>query len=182
MDSTSTAGDSVSEELQSDATATSLNTATPITQAVDINAQSVQHERSKEDGQTQDSTKLEAALDPLKAAGAGAQAGTEEVGQSSTDEIEDDVSVNENELEEQKEYLNYTNQETHTQSSNTKQYVNTEYKRQGTKYAQVAAIYTQGLEHRVGMVERDLLELQYKLGSKERPKEARQVTWSILHP
>ena len=56
----------------------------------------------------------------------------------------------------------------------------TEYKQCGNKYARVAAVYTEGLESRVHTVEKELLELQYELGSKERPNEGRQVTCSIL--
>ena len=59
-----------------------------------------------------------------------------------------------------------------------------DYKRLGTKYARVAAIYTEGLESRVSGVEKELLELQYEFGSKERPDadERRRVIYSFLNP
>lgn len=45
----------------------------------------------------------------------------------------------------------------------------------GIKYAKTTAIYVEGLETRVGWLEKEIVELQCKIGSRVRPDDERQV-------
>lgn len=170
MNSTSTAGELASEKVQRDSSAASLKLAE---QWKFI--QPVQHEGKEELVQTRDSAKQDLAPDSLEATDAGGQADLEEDEHSPTNDIRDDVSIASRTLE--REIIEmpweYRKQRPDWMVEN--------YKRHGTKYARVAAIYTEGLETRVGTLEKELLELQYKFGSKERPIiEERQVIRSIF--
>ena len=173
MDSTSPAGGSASEELQRAPAATSLESATPVTQATKVHHQSIQQGDLKEDVQTRDLTKLEVTPESSGSASAGAQARTKEGGQASTNDIKDNVSILSVDQESQR-----LNQPLDFRIDVP--YMTVDYQQNRAKYARAAAIYTEGLENRVSTVEKDLLELQYELGSKERPsEEGRQVICNI---
>lgn len=175
MDSSSTAGDSASEELQRVSAATSLKPATPRTQATEIRSRSMTQDGNKEDVQIRDAPKLDAAPDPPEAARASAQAGTKEDGQISTDDIKDDVSIASDDLEFERARTHRFSGEAYPKSLLKR------YKQDGTKYARTTATYIEGLEARVMTVERELLELQYDVGSKARPDEERQVECRVPH-
>ena len=49
----------------------------------------------------------------------------------------------------------------------------------GIKYAKTTAIYVEGLETRVGWLEKEIVELQCKIGSRMRPDDERQVGLKI---
>lgn len=173
MDSTSTPGDFVSEELQEVATAASLNTATTRVQATEVQSQPVQHGGDEEDVQARDSFHHGLASDSDEAESGGEDANLKEDEHPHTDDFEDDTSIDALSLDSQNlHYRNYGREQPSR--------VVAKYKQHGEKYARVAAVYTEGLESRVHTVEKELLELQYELGSKERPNEGRQVTFSIL--
>lgn len=165
MDPTSTTGDFVSEKLQRVPSAVSLDPADPRIQATEVDPQPVQHEGNGEDEQTRDSANQDVAPDSPEAAVAGAQANTEEGGHSHINEIKDDVSVDSSDLRIERESQPYDHRGQHDG------YLVERYKEKGTKYARAAAIYTEGLENRVGTLERELLELQYEVGSKKKPSE-----------
>lgn len=163
MNSTSTAGELASEKVQRDSSAASLNLAEPRVQATEIHSQPVQHGAKEELVQTRDSAKQDLASDSLEATNAGGQADLEEDEHSPTNDIRDDVSIASGSLfrETLATPWNYGKQRPDWMVERDK--------RHGTKYARVAAICTEGLENRVGMLEKELLELQYKFDSGERP-------------
>ncbi len=174
MDSTSTAGNFESvkpQRVPSEASLSPIDNSIP---AADIRSQPEQHGRDGEESQTRDFAKQDVAPDSPESADAGVHPDTTEDMQSSTNDIRDDVSIDSIALydERRTQRLNLTVE--HDEDEVTR------YKQRGTKYARVAAIYTEGLESRVGALERELLELQYKFGSKERPGEERQVTRTIF--
>ena len=173
MDSTSTPGDFVSEQLQKVATAASLNTATTRLQATEVPSQPAQHGGNEEDVQACDSLNHGLASDPDEAENGGEHANVKEDEHSPTDDFKDDASIDsDNSSDQNFGILPFGEEQRRRMVARLKQY--------GHKYARVAAVYTEGLESRVHTVEKELLELQYELGSKERPNEGRQVTCSIL--
>lgn len=173
MDSTSTPGDFVSEELQEVATAASLNTATTRLQATEVQSQPVQHGGDEKDVQARGFFHHGLASDSDEAESVGENANLNEDEHPHTHDFEDDTSMDTEILIDQRlNLLNYGKEQSSEMVA--------KYKQHGDKYARVAALYTEGLESRVHAVERELLELQYELGSKERPNEGRQVTFSIL--
>ena len=172
MDPTSTTGDLASENIEKVPSAGSIKSADFPIQATDVRSQSEQYGGSAEDLITRDLAKLGAIPDSPKAVDAGAQADTKKDGLSRTKDIKDDISIPNVELRLMKERQPYAFEEEHSDS------LLADYKKDGAKYARVAALYTEGLQTRVSTLEKDLLELQYKLGSKERPDEERQVMCS----
>lgn len=172
MDSTSTPGDFVSEELQEVATAASLNTATTRVQATEVQSQPVQHGGDEEDVQARDSFHHGLASDSDEAESGGENAKLKEDEPSPTDDFKDNASIDSDEL-----MFHSIGQQIDHRRGSSKSFAM--HKQYGTKYARVAALYTEGLETRVRTVEKELLELQYELGSKERPNEGRQVICSI---
>ena len=175
MDSISTAGNFEPVKLQRVPSEASLSPTDSRKQAADIQSQPEQHGRNREDLQTQDFAKQDVAPDSPETADAGVHSDTREDRQASTNDIRDDVSIASSaiadETGKQPIHITKLHDEDHIAS----------FKKKGTKYARVAALYTEGLENRVGALETELLELQYEFGSKERPGEERQVTRSIFH-
>ena len=171
MDSTSNPGDYASEELQRVATTASLNTATPRVQATEAHSQPVQHGGNEEDLQPHEFPHHGLASDSAEAGIGGEQANMKEDEPSPTDDFKDNASIDSQALMIHTIQQHYDYKRGSSESAKHKQY--------GTKYARVAALYTEGLEIRVRTVEKELLELQYELGSKERPNEGRQVICSI---
>lgn len=167
MDPTSTTGDFASEKLQRVPSAASLNPAEPHIQATKVQFQPVQHGGNREDEQTRDSAEHDVDPDSLEAAVAGAQENTQEDRHSPINDIRDDVSICSDDLIEERLFgrTDFRLEESEHWSKRSK--------KKGTKYARVAALYTEGLESRVGTLERDLLELQYEVGAKEKPSEER---------
>lgn len=173
MDSTSTPGDFVSEELQEVATAASLNTATTRVQATEVQSQPVQHGGDEEDLQPHEFPHQGLASDSAEAGIGGEQANMKEDEHPHTDDFEDNTSIDTDSLIFRSYNFRHYGRERPSE-------LVARYKQHGDKYARVAAVYTEGLESRVHTLEKELLELQYELGSKERPNEGRQVTFSIL--
>ena len=163
MDSSSTAGDSVFEELQSDATAAFLNTATPRVQSTETHSQPVHHEGVTEEVQTHNISEHDLGLDSPNAKNVGAQMKAEENDRSPTNDIKDDASISSLQLRLQRDDQPYNFRSEHPPE------LTWQYKQDGAKYARTAAVYIEGLENRVMTVEKELLELQYEVGSKERP-------------
>ena len=172
MDSTSTPNDFASGELQRVHTAASPNAATTHVQATDVHSQPVHHGGSEEDVQARGSFHHGLALNSDEAENGGEQSNLKEDGHSPTDDFKDDVSIDSDALDHQ-QIENYDDL-----IRGASRYI-ADYKRYGTKYGRVAAVYTGSLEIRVRTVEKELLELQYELGSKERPNEGRQVICKI---
>lgn len=177
MDSTSTAGDFASEKVQTIPSAASLNLAEPRVQATELHSHPVQQGQNGEESQTCVSAKQYLAPDSPEATNAGAQAGIKEDGHSPTNDIEDDVSITGAEINITRDRQTYQfEHEDHSKLAEG-------YKRSGRKNARAAAIYTEGLEIRVGVLEKELLELQFEVGSKERrnEEEERQVIRNVSH-
>lgn len=172
MDSTSTPGDFVSEELQEVATAASLNTATTRVQATEVQSQPVQHGGNEEGLQPREFPHHGLASDSAEPGIGGEQANMKEDEPSPTDDFKDSASIDSDALmfHTTEQYVDYKSRQSESFAM---------HKQYGTKYARVAALYTEGLETRVRTVEKELLELQYELGSKERPNEGRQVICNI---
>lgn len=171
MDSTLTDGNFESVRPQK-ASLSPIDTSIP---AADIRSQPEQHGRNGEDLQTRDFAKQDVVSDSPETADAGVHSDTKEDRQSSTKDIRDDVSITSSAvIEDTKGMPIILSKLLHEEKI-------TQYKQRGSKYARVAALYTEALENRVGALERELLELQYEFGSKERPGEERQVTRTISH-
>ena len=170
MDSTPTAGDSTSEELHRVATAASLITTAPRTQATDPSSQFVPQEGSKEDVRSRDPSKLDAAPKSADVASVGTQADIKEHEQVSTNDIRDDVSIDSIDMDDTRSFLLET-----IRDPRGTEYIASYHKKNNTKFSRVAAIYAEILEVRVAVVEKELLELQYEIGSKERRNESRYV-------
>lgn len=165
----STVGDSSPGKLQRGSSPASPNSAKSSVKATEARFSSVQHGEFEDGVHSQDSTKQELNPDSPEATNAGAQADVQEDGNSPNDDIKDDVSVASYTVRIQRSEQPYDYKDEHTER------LVADYRRDGTKYARVASIYTEGLENRVGTLEREILELQYKFGSKEKPNEERQV-------
>ena len=172
MDSTSTTGDLASENIEKVPSAGPMKSTDFPIQATDVRSQSEQYGGSTEDLITRDLAKLGTIPDSPEAVDAGAQADTKKDGLSRAKDIKDDISIPNIDLRLMKSEQPYNFEEEHSDD------LLASYKRDGAKYARVAALYTEGLQNRVSTLEKDLLELQYKLGSKERPDEERQVIGS----
>ncbi len=172
MDSTSTAGNFEFVRPQKVPSEASLSPTDTRIQAADIQSQPEQHGRNGEGLQTRDFAKQDVAPDSPETADTGVHSDTKEDGQSSTNDIRDDVSIASSAVVEDTEALPIKPAKKHDEV--------TKYKQRGTEYARVAALYTEGLENRVSALEEELLELQYEFGSKERPSEERQVTRTIF--
>ena len=169
MDSTSIADNSASEGLQNVSTAVSLNPATSGLQATEILSQPTQQEGKGDDEHTSECAELDVATDSPDAAGSSARGGTKVKEHALPNDIKDDVGIATDDLVGQKlDQLRYP-------QGWAEPSLIGKYRKNGFKYARVASIYVEGLESRVGVLEQELLELQYKIGSKDRPDEERQV-------
>lgn len=173
MDAILTAGDFASETLQRVPSAASPSSAEPHVQETEAHSQPVWHGGNREDVQTRDSAEKDVAPDSPEAPDIVAQADTKENGHSPTNKIEDDISIASGDI-----FNEHTSLEADFERRHEPWLVK-HYKEKGTKYARVAALYTEGLETRVGALEKELLELQYEVGSRERPSKERQVMRSI---
>ena len=160
MKSTSTAGDFSSAEVPRMSSAASLAPARLHVQATEIHPQPVQYGADGEESPTGVFVKQDLARDSPEATIAGAQADTKE-----------DLPIDET--------LKDALMVRHHQGLRPgyRQILSTEeMKKKGSNYARVASLYTEGLEYRVGDLEKELLALQYEVGSKERVFEGeRQV-------
>lgn len=175
MNSTLTAGDIESEDLQRIPAGPSLESATPRTQAIKNSPHSITQDSNNEDVQIREPPKLDVAPEPPEAARASAQADTKEDGHISTDDTKDDFSIASDDLDfvrvRPRRGLGKTNEKVLLKR----------YRRNGAKHARTTATYIETLENRVMTVERELLELQYEVGSKATLDEERQVECSIPH-
>ena len=174
MGPTSSDGDLAPEELQMNATAAPLNTVPDGVQATEIDSQLVQHGTDEGEGQTRDFRRHDTASGSPEATDADVRANTKEDEHSSANESVDDSSIDSDDINETMMDQPYDFRDRQGVRATEK------YKRQGTKYARVVSIYSVGLENRVSGIERELLELQYEFGSKERPDshEERRVIHS----
>ena len=172
MDSTSSPGDFASEERQRVATAASPNAATTHVQATDVHSQPLHHGGSEEDVQARGSFHHGLASNSDEAENGGEQSNLKEDGHSPTDDFKDDVSIDSDALDDHQIAH-------HFDFGRDSSELIAKHKQYGSKYARVAALYIDGLEIRVRTVEKELLELQCELGSKERPNEGRQVICNI---
>lgn len=153
--------------------AASLERAELRAQPTELPSQPVQHGADGEESQTGVSVKQDLAPDSPEATTAGAQADIKENTHIPTsDASDDDSSVDSSDLEEVRIRQSIELKIPHTPSLLLK------YKENGPKYARAASIYVEGLEIRVGVLEKDLLELQYEVGSKERPDEVKR---QVIH-
>ena len=164
-----TAGDLGSEKLQRVPSTASLDPAESRAQATEALSQAVQHGEIEEDVQTRHPAKQDLTADSPEHQGASAQADVKEDEHSPTDDIKNDVSISSTELRYDTGgiMLNFKKEPSRKRFE--------VHKKNGTRDARAAAIYTEGLELRVGALEREVLELLYEVGSKERPKEERHV-------
>ena len=176
MGSTSSGNDLAPEELQINATAAPPNIAPDGVQATEFGSQPVQHGTDDGEGQTRGFRRHDPASGSTEATDAEARADTKEEEHLPTNEIRDDISISSHEIRLQRDQQAYDFRNPPMESLSAK------YKSHGAKYARVAAIYTEGLEHRVSEIEKELLELQYESGSKERPDQERRVIYSVLIP
>ena len=177
MGSSSNDGDLAPEELQRNATAAPLNTAPHGVQATEFGSQLLQHRTDEGEGQTRGFLRHDPASGSPEATDADVRADTKENKHSPTNESSDDISIVSAEIRVQR------NEQPYDFRDPQGVFMTAEYKSQGAKFARVAAIYTEGLENRVSGIERELLELQYESGSKQRPDldKERQVIYSVLN-
>ena len=178
MGSTSSDGDLAPEELQINATAAPLNTAPDGVQATEFGSQLAQHGTDEGQGQTHGFLRHDPASGSPEATDADVRADTKENKHSPANESSDDISIDSVEIRVWRNEQPYDFRDPPGES------LSAEYKRQGAKYARVAAVYTEGLENRVSGIEKELLELQYEFGSKERPDpdKKRRVIYIVLNP
>ena len=178
MGSTSSDGDLAPEELQMNPTAAPLNTAPDGVQATELGSQLLQHRTDEGEGQTRGFLRHDPASGSPEATDADVRADTKEIKHSPANESGDHISIDNDEIEDQRVRQPYDFRDPPGDS------LSADYKRQGAKYARAAAIYTEGLETRVSGIEKELLELQYEFGSKERPDsdEERRVIYSVPNP
>ena len=175
MGSTSSDSDLASEELQRNETAAPLNTTPDGVQATELDSQLVQHGTDEGEGQTHGFRRHDTASGSPEATDADVRADTKGDKHSPANESEDDSSIDSHEMADlradQPLYVGVGQEDPS----------NAIYKSQGAKYARVAAIYTEGLENRVSGIEKELLELQYQFGSKDRPdnNKERRVIYSV---
>ena len=169
MDSASNAGDFPAAKLPRMSSAASLEPAEPHVQATRPPSQLVRDGADEEESQSGDFVKQDLASDPPEATTAGAQADIKEDTHLPTvDTSDDDSSVDGSDLEDVRVRQPIGLKIPHSLSLMLK------YKESGPKYARAASTYVEGLEARVGVLEKDLLELQYEVGSKERPDEVKR--------
>lgn len=133
---------------------------------MEVHSRPVQHGVNEENVQTRDSANQELLPDSPEATNAGAQAGTKENGHSPPNDVQDDVSISSEDLMDARvlQPVDFKKPEHYPHFFEA-------CKEKGPKYARVAALYTETLENRVGVLEKELLELHYEVGSKERPYE-----------
>lgn len=105
------------------------------------------------------------------------QNGLEEQHQDGEDS-KDDVSIPDHELLNEKKEIRIDRQFDIDDRGLDESRLNQRRER-GIKYAKTTAIYVEGLETRVGWLEKELVELQYKVGSRVRPDDERQVERKI---
>lgn len=144
---------------------------------MEVHSRPVQHGVNEENVQTRDSANQELLPDSPEATNAGAQAGTKENGHSPPNDVQDDVSISSEDLMDARvlQPVDFKKPEHYPHFFEA-------CKEKGPKYARVAALYTETLENRVGVLEKELLELHYEVGSKERPYEKRQAMPNIVIP
>lgn len=182
MDSITTAGGLASEKFQSVPSAASPKPTETCVPAAEGLLQPMQHRENREAVMTHHLAKLDVALDSPEAADAGGQAESTEDECSPTNDIKDDVSIDSAVLVAERRWLLDGQLDGAKEEHDpTIAWALGPDKRKGTKYARVAAIYTESLEYRVSALETELLKLQYEIGSKERPGEERQVMRSIFN-
>ena len=175
MDSTSTAGDIPTAELPRMSSAAALKPAKLHEQAIEGPSQPVQHGADGEESQTGVLVKQDLASDSPKATTADAQAHIKEDTHSSTvDNSGDASSVDSSDLEDVRIRQPLDVKTPHYPS------LLLSYKESGPKYARAASLHAEGLEARVGVLEKELLELQYGVGSKERPDEVKRQVQRVI--
>ena len=175
MDSTSTAGDFSTAELPRTSSAASPEPAKLHVQATEISSQPVQHGADGQESQSGVFVKQDLARDSPEATTAGAQAEIKEDTHLPTvDTSDDDSSVDSSDLEDVR-IMQPLDLKTPPYPS-----LLLKYKESGPKYARAASTHAEGLEARVGVLEKDLLELEYEVGSKERPDEVKRQVQRVV--
>ena len=175
MDSTSTAGDLSPRELPKMSSAASLKAEEPQVQAKEVLSQPMQHGADGEEPKTGVLAKQGLALDSPEATTAGAHADIrKDTNPPIVDTSDDDSSVDSSDLEDVRIMQPIDHKRPHSPSLLVK------YKESGPKYARAASTHAEGLEARVGILEKELLELQYEVGSKERPDEVKRQVQRVV--
>ena len=148
----------------------SLKATEPQVQAKEVPSQPVPHGADGEENKTSGPAKQDLALDSPEATTAGAQADSvEDTPLPVADTSDDGSSIESSDLDDLRIRQIRRMRPSHRRLLE-------KFKKGGPKHARVASTYTEGLEARVGTLEKDFLELQYEVGSKERPDEVeRQV-------
>ena len=160
-----------------DATAALLNSAADQVQAAEVHPQSVQHGTVEAQAQTREDPMHDPVSGSPEATDTEEQADRKEEKHSPANDTEDNISTASEDLMNRTFELRYNYKDRIRDDTIAAQ------KSRGLKYSRVAALYTEGLEHRVRSVEQGLLELQYKFGTMDRPDSdvERQVIYSVLN-
>lgn len=169
MNGASVAYDTASEALQHDASATSLRSADAGIKAMDAQSGPSEDPGNKNHSPTQDQPQQDTIERVNESQVSDFQNISE--GQHRHDEdSKEDVRIPDWELKHETEEL-----EMDREDGMLDEYRLKERRERGIKYAKAAAVYTGQLETRVGWLEREVIELQYEIGSKKRPNDERQA-------
>ena len=136
----------------------SLKAEEPQVQAKEVLSQPMQHEADGEEPETGVFAKQDLAPDSPEATTAGAQA-----------DIEEDTHLPIDAMIRMARTIRFRPKAIpEFRRGPSIQEIREDIKEKGSSYALVASMYTESLETRVGVLEKELLDLQYEVGSKER--------------
>ena len=173
MNGASVACDTASETLQQPSSAPSLRSAEAATKAMDAQTGPSVDPVKENDSTDQDHPQADIAESVHESQVSDTHNGLEEQDQHGEDPT-DDVSIPDHELLNEKKEIKIDRQVDTDDGGLDESRLNQRRKR-GIKYAKTTAIYVEGLETRVGWLEKEIVELQYKIGSRARPEDERQV-------
>lgn len=163
MNGASVTCDAASEALHPRSIATSLRSADAATKAMDAQSDPPVDPGNRNHSLAQDHPQHDVVQSVYESKISDTQNELEEQHQHGEDSNEDEL------LEEKKE-IEIDRHDKSLAESRLKQ-----RRERGIKYAKTTAIYVEGLETRVGWLEKEIVELQCKIGSRERPDDERQV-------
>ena len=177
MNGASVACDATSEALQQHSSATSLRSADAATKAMDARSGPSVDPGNENDPLTQDHPQQDIVESVHESQVSDTHNGLEEQDQHGEDP-KDDVIIPDHELLNEKKEIKIDRQVDIDDRGLDESRLNQRRER-GIKYAKTTAIYVEGLETRVGWLEKEIVELQYKIGSRARPDDERQVERKI---
>lgn len=167
MNGASVARDTASEGLHPDMSATALRSADAATKAMDAQSDPPVDAGNGDHSLAQDHS-------PQNIVQSFHESGFPHTQNKMEEQHQHDEDSNDDELLTEKKEIEIDRHDRSLGVSRLKQ-----RRERGIKYAKTTAIYVEGLETRVGWLEKEIVELQCKIGSRVRPDDERQVVLKI---